>query len=195
LAAGVELLSVLFVSFVLNLIPFAGPSNLLIASNAALLVDTNPLMLGLLVALGSASAKLVHYFVTYFVGGRFNEERRRRLNAVSTRMGKWAFFALFIASATPVPDEPVIIPLGLMKYNVAKFSLAVFLGKILITTPGAYLGQFGEGALSSLMAQEALIAVSIALTVVITVLLLRIDVTKTARKIQETITRQTPQQH
>lgn len=195
MASGVELLSVLSLSFVLNLIPFAGPSNLLIASNAALLVDTDPLMLGFLVALGSASAKLVHYFITYFVGGHLNQERRRRLNALGAKIGKWAFLALFIASATPVPDEPVIIPLGLMKYNAAKFSLAVFLGKILITTPGAYLGQFGEGALFSFMPQEALIALSIALTIGITILLLRIDITKTAQKIQETITKQSPQRH
>jgi membrane protein YqaA with SNARE-associated domain len=190
LVSGIELLSVLFFSFVLNLIPFAGPSNLFIAMNAALFVDTNPLMLGLLVAIGSASAKLVQYFVTYFLGGRLGEERRRRLDALNTKIGKWAFPALFIASATPIPDEPVIIPLGLLKYNVAKFSLAVFLGKIIITTPGAYLGQFGEGVLSSLIAQEALVTLSIALTIAITILLLRVDITKTTQKIQKTITKQ-----
>lgn len=192
MAFGVELLSIFLFSFGLNLIPFVGPSNVLIASNAALLVDADPLMLGLIVAIGSTSAKLVQYFVTYFVEGRLSEERRRRLDAMNTKIGKWAFLALFIASATPIPDEPVIIPLGLMKYNAAKFSLVVFLGKILITTPGAYLGQFSEGALSSLMAQEALIGLSIVLTVAITIILLRINITETAQKIHKTITNTIP---
>jgi membrane protein DedA with SNARE-associated domain len=182
LAFGAELLSVLLGSFLLNLIPFAGPSNLLIASNAALLVHTDPFTLGLLVALGSASAKFIHYLVTFFVGGFLSEERREHLGKVNSRVGKWAFAALFIAAATPIPDEPVIIPLGLMKYNPAKFCLAMFLGKISITVPGAYLGQLGQGALSSLITQEALIVLSIILTVAITIILLRIDVTKTVRK-------------
>jgi ABC-type bacteriocin/lantibiotic exporter with double-glycine peptidase domain len=69
MASGAELLGVLLGSFILNLIPFAGPSNLLIASNAALLVNTDPFTLGFLVAFGSASAKFIHYVVTFFVGG------------------------------------------------------------------------------------------------------------------------------
>jgi membrane protein DedA with SNARE-associated domain len=197
LASPGELLSVLFGSFLLNLIPFASPSNLLIASNAALLVDADPLTLGFLVALGSASAKLIQYAVTFFVGGLLSEQRRKRLNEVSSKLGKWAFLTLFIASATPVPDEPVIIPLGLMKYNPAKFCLAIFLGKILITTLGAYLGQFGQGALSSIITQEALIILSIILTITITIILLKIDITKIAQNIQKTTTKkkQTPNQH
>ncbi|MGA2309133.1 MAG: VTT domain-containing protein [Candidatus Bathyarchaeia archaeon] len=182
LAFGAELLSVLFGSFLLNLIPFAGPSNLLIASNAALLVHTDPFTLGLLVALGSASAKFIHYLVTFFVGGFLSKERREQLGKVNSRVGKWAFAALFIAAATPIPDEPVIIPLGLMKYNPAKFCLAMFLGKISITVPGAYLGQLGQSALSSLITQEALIVLSLILTIAITIILLRIDITKTLRK-------------
>jgi membrane protein DedA with SNARE-associated domain len=190
MASGAELLGVLLGSFILNLIPFAGPSNLLIASNAALLVNTDPFTLGFLVALGSASAKFIHYVVTFFVGGLLSEQRRKRLNEINLKVGKWAFLALFIASATPIPDEPVIIPLGLMKYNPAKFCLAIFLGKTLITTLGAYLGRFGQNALSSLITQEALIALSIILTIAITIILLKIDITKIAQKIQKTITKQ-----
>ena len=193
MASGVELLGVLLGSFTLNLIPFAGPSNLLIASNAALLVNTDPFTLGLLVALGSASAKFIHYIVTFFVGGLLSEQRRERLNEVNLKVGKWAFLALFTASATPIPDEPVIIPLGLMKYNPAKFCLAIFLGKTLITTLGAYLGQFGQSALSSLITQSALVALSIILTITITFILLRIDITKIAQKIKKTITKQRQQ--
>jgi uncharacterized membrane protein YdjX (TVP38/TMEM64 family) len=181
LASGVDLLGVLLFSFALNLIPF-GPSNLLIASNAALFAGADPFTLGFVVALGSASAKFIQYLVTFFVGGFLSEKRRERLSKISSRVGKWAFPALFIAAATPIPDEPVIIPLGLMKYNPAKFCLAIFLGKIAITIPGAYLGQLGQGVLSSLMTQEVLVVLSIILTVAITIVLLKIDITRIVRK-------------
>jgi len=190
LASIFELLGVLLTSFLLNLIPFAGPSNLLIASNAAILMGSDAFTLGFLVALGSASAKLVHYVITYFIGGHLSENRRKRLENVSAKVGKWAFLALFIASATPVPDEPVIIPLGLMKYNPAKFCLAIFLGKISITILGAYLGQMSAGFLSSTLSQIAFITLSITLTIAITIILLKVDITKIVQKIIKTKAKQ-----
>jgi len=190
LASIFELLGVLLTSFLLNLIPFAGPSNLLIASNAAILVGSDAFTLGLLVALGSTSAKLIHYVITYFIGGHLSENRRKRLENVNAKVGKWAFLALFIASATPVPDEPVIIPLGLMKYNPAKFCLAIFLGKISITILGAYLGQMSAGFLSSTLSQIAFITLSITLTIAITIILLKVDITKIVQKIIKTKAKQ-----
>ncbi len=178
-----ELLTVLLTSFALNLIPFAGPSNLLIAYNAALLAEIDPLYVGFLVAFGSASAKLLHYLVSFFVGGHLGKERRKRLDAAASRVKRWAFPALFIAAASPIPDEPVVIPLGLLKYSPVKFYVAFFTGKLTITIAGAYLGLFSRGFLEQILPQEILVILSIFLTIVITVILLKVDVIEIARKV------------
>jgi membrane protein YqaA with SNARE-associated domain len=179
----IELLGVLLVSFGLNMIPFAGPSNLLIASNAALLVNADPFSIGFLVALGSTSAKLIHYIISFFVGKHLGEERRKRLDLAATKMRRWAFLALFIAAATPIPDEPVIVPLGLMKYSPVKFASAFFAGKLLIGVFGAYLSGFGEHLLSGQLAQETLAISSIILTIAITIVLLKVDLSQIAERI------------
>jgi membrane protein YqaA with SNARE-associated domain len=178
-----EILGVLFTSFLLNLVPFASPSNLLIASNAAILVDSDPFTIGFLVALGSAAAKLVHYMITFFVGKHIGKKRRERLDAEASKLGRWAPLALFVVAASPLPDEPVVIPLGLLKYNPVKFFSVFFLGKLSITILGAYLGQVSEGFLESFLSQEALIIISIVFTIVITVILLKVDVTKLANRV------------
>jgi len=183
LATWFEVLSILATSFALNLIPFAGPSNLLIATNAALLVDIDPFSIGFLVALGSASAKLIHYLVTFFLRGFLGEERRRRLDVAGIKLKRWGWLALFVVAATPLPDEPVIIPLGLLKYNPVKFYLVYFLGKLSITVIGAYLGKMGQGVLAPWMSQEAIMIASIVLTIVITIILLKVDVGKIAERI------------
>lgn len=184
MAAWYELLSILVTSFVLNLLPFAGPSNLLIAAtNAALFVDLDPFSIGFLVALGSASAKFIHYLVTFFLRGFLGEERRKRLDAAGLKLKRWAFLALFVVAATPLPDEPVIIPLGLLKYSPAKFYVVYFAGKLSITVIGAYMGRFGLGLLAPWMSQEVLIIASIILTIVVTIILLKVDVWKIAEKI------------
>jgi membrane protein DedA with SNARE-associated domain len=183
LAVLYELLGILLTSFVFNIIPFAGPSNLLIASNAAMIVKADPLTIGFLVASGSTSAKFIHYLVTFFIGGFIGEKRRERIDATGLKFKRWAFLALFVVAATPLPDEPVVIPLGLMKYNPAKFCLAFFAGKLSITIIGAYLGTLSQKLLVPFIDQEILIVASIVLTIVVTIVLLKVDFLKIAEKI------------
>ena len=182
-----DLLGVLLTSFGLNLIPFAGPSNLLIATNAALMTQADPWTLGFLIAVGSASAKLIHYVLTFFAGRFVGEKRRKILDAEAQRIKPWAFIALLLASATPIPDDPIIIPLGLLKYNPIKFYLAVFLGKLSITVFGAYLGKSGQNFFLPLINQPTIIAISILVTIVVTILLLKVDLTKILAEIKNRI--------
>ncbi len=183
MASLMELLGILLASFGINLIPFAGPSNLLIASNAALLVNADPLSIGIPVALGATCAKLVHYTISFFVGKHLGEERKRRLERVAAKTRRWAFLAILIAAATPIPDDPVVIPLALMKYSPAKFASAYFIGKLSIAVLGAFLGEFTDQFLSGYLSQGLLVVISIVLTIVITVLLLKVDLSRTAEQI------------
>ena len=170
-------------SFVLNIIPFAGPSNLFIASNAAFVAaDVDPFTIGLLVAFGSASAKFIHYLVTFFAGKYIGEKRRKRLDVASVKLKKYAMLALFVVAATPLPDEPVIIPLGLLRYNPAKLFLAYFAGKLLIGVVGAYLGKLTHEVFVSTISDEILMIISIIVTVVVTIVLLKVDVGKLAER-------------
>jgi membrane protein YqaA with SNARE-associated domain len=187
MATLIELILVLFSSFGFGLIPFAGPSNLLLASNAAVLLgDVDPATLigiGFLVAVGSALAKSIHYMVTFFVSAHLSERRRERLDADAKKVKRWAFLLLYVAAATPIPDEPVVIPLGLMKYNPVKFFTAFFLGKLSITVVGAFLGSWSGKALSEYLSFDGMIVLSVVLTIIITVILLKVDMNKLAEKI------------
>jgi membrane protein YqaA with SNARE-associated domain len=94
----VELLVVLVSSFGFNLVPFASPSNLFIASNSALILGISDpatlLFLGFLVALGSTLAKSIHYIITFFVSSHLREKQRERLEAKAFRVKRWAFLLL-----------------------------------------------------------------------------------------------------
>jgi len=149
-----------------------------------LLVNVDLWIVGSLVAFGSASAKLVHYAATFFIGSLVNDERRKLFNNLSQKVGRWAFIALYVAAATPIPDEPIVIPLGLLKYNPIKFYLAYFLGKLSITIPGAYMGETAKNLLESTINQQIMIAVSIILTIAITIILLKVDISKILRNIK-----------
>ena len=181
-----EWLVVFLSSFGFNLIPFAGPSNLFIASNFALILGVGDpisfVILGFLVAVGAALAKSIHYMVTFFVGQHLSEKHRRRLDADAVKIKRWAFPLLFIAAVSPVPDEPVVIPLGLMKYNPLKFFVVFFLGKLVIGVLGAFLGSWAKSTFSEWFSPEVTIVLSIILTIVVTIVLLKVDVGKLSER-------------
>ena len=179
-----ELLIVFLTSFGFNLIPFAGPSNLFIASNSALIIGTTDsatlAVIGLLVALGAAFAKSIHYLITFFVGKHLSETHRCRLDEDAVKVKRWAAPLLFIAAVTPIPDEPVVIPLGLLKYSPVKFFSFFFAGKLMICVAGAFLGAWAGKTFSEWLSPGATIALSISLTIVITIVLLKVDLGKLA---------------
>ena len=182
-----EFLITFLVAFGLNLIPFFGPSNLLIASTAAIgLVNADAtalITIAFLIALAAALAKGIHYLITFFVSAHLSEKSQKRLDTEAKKIKRWAFPLLYITAASPIPDEPVVIPLGLMKYSPGKFFLAYFLGKLTITIAGVFLGSWVEANFSNLLSPWELVAISIALTVIITVILFKVDVGKILDKI------------
>lgn len=186
MASIIDFIILFLTAFGLNLIPFFGPSNLLIASTAAIGMvnaDTATLVIiGFTIALAAAFAKGIYYMATFFVSGHLSEKRRQRLDGDAVKVRRWAFPLLFLAAATPIPDEPVVIPLGLMKYNPVKFFTAYFLGKLSITVAGALLANRVGNYFSEWLSPVAMVIISIVLTVVITIILFKVDFGKLAEK-------------
>jgi uncharacterized membrane protein YdjX (TVP38/TMEM64 family) len=145
--------------------------------------------IGFLVAIGAALAKSIHYLVTFFIRGHLSQSRQKRLDADAAKVKRWAFLLLYVAAATPIPDEPVVIPLGLMKYSISKFFTAFFLGKLSITIIGAFLGVWTKSALSEWLSPEATIVLSVILTIVVTAILLKFDLAKLIEQIRSTLKR------
>jgi membrane protein DedA with SNARE-associated domain len=183
----IEFMITFLIAFGFNLIPFFGPSNLLIASTAAIGLansDATALVtIALLIAFAAALAKGIHYLITFFIGKHLSGKNRERLDAEAGKVKRWAFLLLYLAAATPIPDEPVVIPLGLMKYSPAKFFLSYFLGKITITIAGVFLGSWVETNFSSWLSPGAMVVISVVLTIVVTAVLFKVDVGKYFDKI------------
>lgn len=110
----------------------------------------DPTILALVSALGATFGKSVIYYLGF--GGRklVGEERRRKLEYARLVMDRYGALAIFFFAATPVPDDALYIPLGMMGYSILKFFLLVFLGKFIMTlviTWGGYFAISWIGAL------------------------------------------------
>jgi len=155
----------LLICFIINLIPFLSPSNMVLAGAAMLLLPGfNPILVGVIVAIAATSAKLIHFFVVRGSRIVLSEERLQSLDSEKNRVEKWGALALFIAAASPVPDDPLIVYVGLVKYNTVKFTISYFIGKVAVTILGALIGY----SVGSYFESMPIVLASIALTALIT---------------------------
>ncbi|WP_309492289.1 hypothetical protein [Candidatus Hecatella orcuttiae] len=181
---GYGILSLFLVAFAVNLLPFTSPSNLFIAFNFALLTPVQPLAVGFLVASAASAAKLLHYYVVFFLRSAMGASRRASLERLGSALGRWSLLAVVVAAVTPIPDDPVILPLGLLKYSPLKLALGYFAGKMAVASVGGYLGKVGVAVFQPLVGGTALMAVSLALTVAAAVVLVKVNPEELLRRLK-----------
>ena len=122
-------LGLFIICFAINMIPFLSPSNMVLAGAAAILVpELGWIQIGFIVAISATLAKFIHYIVVRGSRVILSEERLKTLESEKNRVAKWGALALFIAAASPVPDDPLIVYVGLTKYNSFKFIVSYFIG-------------------------------------------------------------------
>ncbi|MFW9960852.1 MAG: VTT domain-containing protein [Candidatus Thorarchaeota archaeon] len=155
----------LLICFIINMIPFLSPSNMVLAGAAMLLLPSfNPILVGIIVAISATTAKLIHFYVVRGSRAVLSDERLASLDSERQRVEKWGAIALFIAAASPVPDDPLIVYVGFTKYNSVKFIVSYFIGKVTVTVLGALIGY----SVGSYFESMPIVLASIALTTLIT---------------------------
>ncbi|MBD3406826.1 MAG: hypothetical protein GF411_11985 [Candidatus Lokiarchaeota archaeon] len=156
--------------FIINMIPFLSPSNMVLAGVASLLVPSmHWVPIGIIVAISATIAKSIHYYVVRGSRMVLSEERVQMLEKEKERVEKYGALALFIAAASPVPDDPLIVYVGLTKYNFGKFLISYFVGKVAVTLAGALIGY----SIGSYFESAPIVIASIALTALITGILFK----------------------
>ncbi|RLI55362.1 MAG: hypothetical protein DRO87_02695 [Candidatus Thorarchaeota archaeon] len=180
LMIGEGYLGLFLICFAINMIPFLSPSNMVLAGVAALTYSLlgpiglgEAILIGAVVAISATLAKLIHFYVVRGSRIVLSEERLRSLDMEKERVEKWGALALFIAAASPVPDDPLIVYVGLTNYDPVKFTVSYFIGKAVVTIAGAVIALFVGLLTSGFFESMPIVVASIALTAIITGILLK----------------------
>jgi membrane protein DedA with SNARE-associated domain len=160
-------------AFVSNAIPYMSvPYLVVVAPLFAMMQSTELTMSIIMLALGASLGKLVVYGVSRGVGGIKRVRLGLKGLAVAVNTYKKAtFLAIFLAAATPMPDDVIYIPVGISKYNVLFFFIATFLGKFIITSLTAIYGITAARVLEEIGVPEWIYIPS---TIVLTILIILI---------------------
>ena len=121
------------VNFFGSLVPFVPLPGFLLLATMSVGNQYDLHVLALLSAVTATVAKQIIFYVSY--GGRriINEKTRKRMRPFERLVKRYGAAAAFVAAATPIPDDLVYVPLGLARYNPARFFVATLTGKIVLS--------------------------------------------------------------
>ena len=144
----------------------------------------NPFLIAISGGAGSALGEFFGYFLGYYGRAVLSEERQRKISYIMKVFNRYGPFAVFVFALTPLPDDLLFIPLGVMRYSFVKAFIPCFAGKILMCLLLAYGGHLSIGVIEKFMGEEEGYVSAIAsavLLVIILILMLKIDWEKILR--------------
>lgn len=149
----------------------------------------NPILIALSAGLGSALGEFSGYLLG--VGGRkaIGEKYKRKMDVLALLFKRYGSIVIFVFALTPLPDDLLFIPLGVMRYSVIKAFVPALIGKICMNLIVVYSGHLSIGFIRNIFGVEgdwisAIIGMVLALIlfVVVFVVMFKVDWEKRLEK-------------
>lgn len=174
------------ISFFGNLtIIFPVPYSVAIAALGAYGLD--PILLGVFAGIGATIGEISSYLLGRGMSmAQLEEKYGQRLKKVRQLVDEYGYLTVFIFAVTPLPDDMVMIPAGIIGLSLTKVIIASLIGKILLAIIIAYAGKYGFEMVSLMIGEDNPYSMVITLVgiIIISYLTIRIDWYKLWRNIR-----------
>jgi len=141
-----------------------------------------PLWIAVAAGIGSAMGEFLGYLLGF--GGRrvIGEKYKKKMELLMKIFDKFGAIVIFLFALTPLPDDLLFIPLGVIRYSVVRALIPALIGKICMNFIVAYSGRLSIQIIRDIFGAEsdwisALIAMvlAIALLIIVFVIMFKVD--------------------
>ena len=101
----------------------------------------NPLLLTIAGGIGSGIGEFSGYAIGYYGRTMISKKRQRKMNYMVKVLNRYGSIVIFLFALTPLPDDLLFVPLGILRYSFIKAFIPCFLGKLLMCGILAFGGQ------------------------------------------------------
>ena len=142
----------------------------------------DPLWIAVAAGAGAAIGEFSGYLIGF--GGRriISEKQKTKMDFLTKLFRKFGPIVIFIFALTPLPDDLLFIPLGVMRYSVIRAFIPALLGKFFSNLIIAYSGRVSLQIIKSIFGVEgegmsALIGIVLALVlmVIVFIIIFKVD--------------------
>jgi membrane protein YqaA with SNARE-associated domain len=115
----------------------------------------DPFLIAVAAGLGSAIGEFSGYLLGFYGRKVISPERRRKMEFMLKVFDRFGPLAIFLFALTPLPDDVLFIPLGIMHYSFLRAFIPALIGKMSMNLIVAFSGRlsiqiikdiFGEGS-------------------------------------------------
>lgn len=124
-----------------------------------------PLPFAAAVGMGSALGEATGYALGYTGRITLGKKEKKKLQAMLRVFRRYGLLAVFLFALTPLPDDLLFIPLGLMRYGLLSALVVCAFGKFLMALVLAYSGHITGGFFSSSWVMAPITAITLAVVV------------------------------
>jgi membrane protein DedA with SNARE-associated domain len=144
----------------------------------------DPFLIAVSGGLGSAIGEFSGYVLGYYGRAVLSEDRKRKMDYMMKVFQRYGFAGIFLFALTPLPDDLLFIPLGIMRYRFVKAFVPALLGKMLMCFILAYSGRLSIGIIKVVFGEGGWLGAIItsALLVIVIVAIFKIDWEKVFEK-------------
>ncbi len=117
----------------------------------------NPWLLGFLTGVAAGLGEVIGYWVGRGAGllvSKKQQEKFKKINLFISRHPHLTPWLIFFFGTTPIPDDIILIPLGIIKYPFWKAIIPDALGKLVMTTAMSLAGKYSLTVIQSWFGQE-----------------------------------------
>jgi len=149
----------------------------------------DPLLIGVIAGAGAAVGELSGYLIG--LGGRkvIGEKYKKKMDILMKLFKRFGPIVIFVFALTPLPDDLLFIPLGVMRYKILNAFIPALLGKLASNIIIAYAGRLSIEIIRDIFGAESegislLIGtiLAVVLLVVVFVIMFKVDWEKRAEK-------------
>jgi membrane protein DedA with SNARE-associated domain len=124
---------IVLITFLISLLVFVPIPYIPILILALFSSRLDPNLIALSSAIGVTLGRSVIFFASYRGRALIDNSTLKRMAPLQRLLAKYGSLVSFVAAVTPIPpDDIVIILLGIAKFNLLKFILTTFGGKLII---------------------------------------------------------------
>lgn len=139
-----------------------------------------PLWIALVAGAGASVGEFSGYLIG--VGGRktISGKYRKKMDFLMKLFKKFGPLAIFIFALTPLPDDLLFIPLGVMRYSLIRAFIPAFIGKFFSNLIIAYSGRWSLEIVSTVFGLEGssfLVGtiIGIILMIIVIIIMFKVD--------------------
>jgi membrane protein DedA with SNARE-associated domain len=141
-----------------------------------------PILIAVAAGFGAAIGEFSGYLLG--VGGRkvISQKFKKRVDVLVRLFNRYGSIMIFLFALTPLPDDLLFIPLGVMRYSLIRAFIPALIGKFCMNLIVAYSGRFSIQIINDIFGVEsdwisALIGMTLALVllVIVFVIMFKVD--------------------